>query len=325
MRPSCALRFISLTLAMFAALAGCSHRADGRFAGYVEGEYVYISAPIDGRLQHLFVARGQQVAANVPLYELEGKDQQAERAEAEQRLASAQARVENLKGSRRSAEREISAAQVEQAKADSALADSVLARDEELYTKGLIPELRLMQSRADAKAKKSRLEELTAQARLASESIGRREEVTAASGDAEAAATVLDHADWQLAQRFGVAPTASLVQDTYYQPGEWVPATRPIVSLLPPGNIRLRFYMPETAIAGLKLGQRMLIECDGCPADARATVNYISTDPEYTPPVLFSDDNRLRLVYRIDAKPDAGALAWLKPGLPVTMHAEHAP
>ena len=83
--------------------------------------------------------------------------------------------------------------------------------------------------------------------------------------------------------------------------------------------------MPEAAIAGLKLGQRMIVECDGCPADARATVNYISTDPEYTPPILFSDDNRLRLVYRIDAKPDAGALPWLKPGLPVKMHADSAP
>lgn len=313
-------------VATFAVAAdGCGRHGAASYPGYVEGEYVYISAPIDGRLQHLFVARGQQVAAGVPLYELEGKDQQADRAEAAQRLASAQARVENLKGSRRSVEREITAAQVEQAGADSALADSVLTRDEELYTQRLIPELRLIQSRADAKAKKARLEELTAQARLASESIGRREEVTAASGDANAAATVLDHADWQFAQRFGIAPAAALVQDTYYQPGEWVPATRPIVSLLPPGNIRLRFYMPETAIAALKLGQRMVIECDGCPADARATVNYISTDPEYTPPILFSDDNRLRLVYRIDAKPDAAALPWLKPGLPVNMHAESAP
>jgi HlyD family secretion protein len=306
------------------AVSGCARHAAASYPGYVEGEFVYISAPMDGRLQHLYVARGQQVAANAPLYELEAKDQQAELAQAEQQLASARARVQNLKTSRRSEEREMTAALVEQARADSALAQYVLERDQELFAKGLIPALRLEQSRTDAEAKKAKLAELTAQAQLAGESIGRREEVAAAIGEAQAATAVREHADWRLAQRIGIAPGAGLVQETYYQPGEWVPATRPIVSLLLPENIRLRFYMAEGELAGLKIGEKMRVRCDGCPEHIEATVSYISTEPEYTPPVLFSRENRARLVYRVDARPDASALPWLKAGLPVDMQRESA-
>jgi len=297
--------------------AGCGGSDDQVYPGYVEGEFVYISAPVDGRLDHLDVARGQKVAAGARLYALEGQDQRAARAEAAQRLAGAEARVENLKRSRRSAELEMTAAQVDQAKADSALADTVLVRDEELYRKDLIPELRLLQSRSDAKAKKARLAELTAQLRLAAQSIGRQEEVTAAGKDAAAAAAVLEHADWQLSQSIGISPGAALVQDTFYRPGEWVPATRPIVSLLPPENIRLRFYLPESELARLRIGQTVNVGCDGCPQALTGQVSFISTEPEYTPPVLFSDQNRTRLVYRVEAKPAANALEWLKPGLPI--------
>ena len=303
------------------AMAGCGQSDPPTFPGYVEGEFVYISAPVDGRLDRLDVARGQQVAAGARLYALEGQDQRAARTEAAHRLEGAEARVENLKRGKRSEELQMTAAQVEQAKADSALADTVLVRDEELFKKALIPELRLLQSRADAKAKKARLVELAAQLRLATDSIGRREEVTAAAKDADAAKAVLEHADWQLSQSIGIAPGAALVQDTFYRPGEWVPATRPIVSLLPPENIRLRFYLPESELARLKIGQTVSVGCDGCPKTLTGQVSFISTEPEYTPPVLFSDQNRTRLVYRVEAKPAANALQWLKPGLPIDVRA----
>jgi len=306
----------SLTLTVLPLLAaGCGGSDDPVYPGYVEGEFVYISAPVEGRLEQLYVARGQQVAAGAQLYELEGQDQRAARAEAAQRLAGAEARVDNLKRGKRSAELEMTLAQVDEARADSALADTVLVRDEELYKRGLIPELRLLQSRADEKAKKARVAELTAQWRLATQSIGRREEVAAATKDAAAAAAVLEHADWQLSQSIGIAPGAALVQDTFYRPGEWVPATRPIVSLLPPENIRLRFYLPESELARLKIGQTVSVRCDGCPATLTGQVSFVSTEPEYTPPVLFSDENRTRLVYRV-------ALAWLKPGLPIDARVE---
>jgi len=320
-RKMAAVGFVS---ALALATSGCGRHEATVYPGYVEGEFVYISAPMDGRLQHLFVARGQQVAANAPLYELEARDEQAQLAEAEQRLASARARVENLKRSRRSQEREMTEAQVEQARAESALAQSVVERDEQLFAKGLIPVLRLEQSRADDKAKKAKVEELSAQARLAAESIGRREEVEAAASEAQAASAVREHADWQLAQRIGIAPGAALVQETYYQPGEWVPATRPIVSLLLPENIRLRFYMAESEIAGLRIGEKLWVHCDGCPDRMEAAVTYVSSEPEYTPPVLFSRDNRARLVYRVDARPEPGALPFLKPGLPVDVRRESA-
>jgi HlyD family secretion protein len=96
------------------------------------------------------------------------------------------------------------------------------------------------------------------------------------------------------------------------------------VSLLAPEHIRLRFYMAEGEIAGLRIGEKMLVGCDGCPNRIEAAVSYISAEPEYTPPVLFNRDNRARLVYRIEARPEAGALPWLKPGLPVDLRRESA-
>jgi len=92
------------------------------------------------------------------------------------------------------------------------------------------------------------------------------------------------------------------VQQIYYRPGELVPAGRPVVSLLPPGNIKIRFFVPETALAKVALGQAVSIRCDGCKADVPAKVTFISRSSEFTPPVIYSLDERSKLVYLIEAR-----------------------
>jgi HlyD family secretion protein len=109
------------------------------------------------------------------------------------------------------------------------------------------------------------------------------------------------------------------VYDTLYRAGEWVPAGSPIVQMLPPQNIKVRFFVPETLIGGLALGRDVTIHCDGCAADMAAKVTYVSNNAEYTPPVIYSNESRAKLVFMIEAHPSVADAAKLHPGQPVTV------
>jgi HlyD family secretion protein len=126
--------------------------------------------------------------------------------------------------------------------------------------------------------------------------------------DAEAAqrtaAARLATAQTRLARRKAASPVAGSVQQIYYRPGELVPAGRPVVSLLPPGNIKVRFFVPETSLAKIALGDNVTIHCDGCKEDVAAKVTFISRSSEFTPPVIYSLDERSKLVYLIEARTD---------------------
>jgi HlyD family secretion protein len=162
---------------------------------------------------------------------------------------------------------------------------------------------------------------MEAQIRLARMAIGRDKEIAAAQADVEAARAVLAQSDWRLAQRaiaFNAAPPAkALVHDTFYSEGEWVAAGSPVVSLLPPGNIKLRFFVPETAVGALTLGQAVRAVCDGCSAPVSAKISYISRQAEFTPPVIYSREQRAKLVFLIEARPAPADAVRLKPGQPL--------
>jgi HlyD family secretion protein len=97
-----------------------------------------------------------------------------------------------------------------------------------------------------------------------------------------------------------------------------VPAGTPVVSLLPPFRVKLRFYVPQEDVALVKMGDRVRFTCDGCPADLEAGIIYVSPRAEFTPPVIYSQSARSKLVFLIEARPDASQ-ARLSPGLPVTV------
>ena len=122
-------------------------------------------------------------------------------------------------------------------------------------------------------------------------------------------------AQTRLARRKMASPVNGSVQQIYYRPGELVPAGRPVVSLLPPGNIKVRFFVPETELAKIALGDAVSIHCDGCKADVAAKVTFISRQSEFTPPVIYSLDERSKLVYLIEAR--TGTPSELRVGQPV--------
>ncbi|HVT55971.1 MAG TPA: efflux RND transporter periplasmic adaptor subunit [Xanthobacteraceae bacterium] len=118
------------------------------------------------------------------------------------------------------------------------------------------------------------------------------------------AESALRSARTRLARRKLVSPVSGTVQQVYYRPGELVPAGRPVISLLPPGNIKVRFYVPETILPQISYGEEVNVNCDGCAAGLKAKVSFISKSSEYTPPVIYSQDERSKLVFLIEARPE---------------------
>jgi len=124
--------------------------------------------------------------------------------------------------------------------------------------------------------------------------------------DAEAAVRTaqarLNSSQTRLARRKVFSPVTGTVQQVYFRPGEMAPAGRPVVALLPPANIKIRFFVPETVLAKVALGDSVQVSCDGCTSDA-ARVSFIARSAEYTPPVIYSLEERSKLVFLIEARP----------------------
>ena len=132
---------------------------------------------------------------------------------------------------------------------------------------------------------------------------GREYEIAAQRAMVDQAKAGLAQAQWQLDQRHIAAPAAALVSDTFARPGETIGAGNPVVELLPPQNVLVRFFVPETELATLHIGDRLAIRCDSCAPGLTANITFIAPQPEYTPPVIYSESNREKLVYLIEAHP----------------------
>ena len=296
---------------------GCGDKAPTTYQGYAEGEFVHIAAPFAGSLDSLAVARGQQVTAKAPLFVLEQASELAARRETEARVEAAQARLANLKAGRRPSEVEAISAQSLQASAMRELSASQLARQERLFVKGFISQASLDEARAINRRDLGKVAEAEAQTKTAKSSVGREAEIDAAQRELEATKAVLSQSDWKLAQKTVSSPVSGLVQDTFFSRGEWVPAGQPVVSLLPPENIKVRFFVPETIVASLKVGQSVSVTCDACGEAIASTISFIAPQPEFTPPIIYSKESRGKLVFYIEAKPARELATKLHPGQPL--------
>jgi HlyD family secretion protein len=297
-------------------LVGCSPAPSGLYQGYVEGEFVRVAAPFAGSLVHLAVQRGAQVSTDAPLFTLEQENERAARREAEEQLRQATAQLEDLKKARRPPEIEAVRAQKDQARAALRLAESNYRRDQRLAAAGYISLQQLDASRAALDQAQEQVRLLGAQLATA-ELPARSDQIRAAEALVKAARAALSRAEWALAQKSVKAPVAGLVQDTLYVQGEWVPAGSPVVSILPPQNIKVRFFVEEIRLGAIKPGQTVTVTCDGCTAPIPARVSFISPQAEYTPPVIYSKENRSKLMYLIEARPSPADAVKLHPGQPV--------
>lgn len=296
--------------------AGCRRPGPPAYQGYLEAEFLYVAAPLAGRLERLAVTRGQEVHVGDLLFELERTAEAAAVDEATRRLAQAQARLDNLRKGRRPSEIAALEAQLARAEANRRWAETELARRQQLRAQEVISaaELDLARARRDADA--ALVESLRAE--LETARLGAREdEIRAAEAEVAALTAALTRARWALDQKRQTAPAAGRVHDTLFREGELVAAGQPVVVLFPPTHLKARFFVPETEVAGISPGATVWLHADGWPAPVSATVTYVATRPEYTPPVIYSRENRAKLVFMLEAKPDPARAAALHPGQPV--------
>jgi HlyD family secretion protein len=296
------------------ALFGADPSAQAVYYGYVEGEYARVAPREGGALRELRVARGDSATAGQILYVLEQDNEKAMRDDAVARLAQVEAQLENLRKGRRQPEVDALIAQRSQAEAAAKLSETQMRRQERLLGSPAFVQERLDEAKTAYDRDRARIAELNAQiatARLAA----RSDEIIAAEATVEAARAILRQAEWRLGQRTLAAPANALVTDTLFVVGEYVPAGAPVVSLLPPENIKLRFFVPEGTLSRLSVGNEVSVRCDGCAAGLTARISFIAPQAEYTPPVIYSRETRTKLVYLIEARPN-GAVR-LNPGQPV--------
>lgn len=326
---SARLAFARLTLAamagpvmvlMVTVLAGCGRGGEEIYQGYVEAEYVHVASPVAGALAELRIQRGQQVQAGAPLFSLEQDYERAALSVATHSLRQAADKLANLQKGQRPTELIAIRAKLGQADTALKLAQAEFTRRQKLYEARTISTEEMDKARTEYELKVHQVRE--AAANLSTAGLGARtDEISAAQAEMEAAKARLEQAAWTLNQKSQAAPAAALVFDTLYSQGEWVPAGKPIAVLLPPGNIKVRFFVPEETVGRLNIGQEAQVSFDGGKESGKGSVparlSYISQQAEYTPPVLFSSQNRAKLVFLVEATPAPGAATALHPGQPV--------
>ena len=297
-------------------LSACGPREPPSLQGYVEGEYVRVAAPFAGTLVKLDVKRGDTVAEGAPLFALEAESEDAARREAEAQVSRARAQLEDLRKGRRPTEIASVQAQLAQAQAAAVLSEKEYARQMDLVQKGFVS----AQSADQARANRDRDRDKVAEMRntLATAQAGARpDEIRAAEAQLKAAGESLAQADWRSRQKRVAATAAGMVTDTMYVQGDWVNAGSPVVTVLPPANVKVRFFLPEPRLGSVKVGQRVDIACDGCGAPIAAQVGFVAPQAEYTPPVIYSRESRAKLVFMVEARASVADSARLHPGQPV--------
>ena len=300
-----------------AVLWSCSDRP-ATYQGYVEGEYVYVASPVGGRLEHLFVQRGQTIASGAPLFHLEAIQETAAKEQADAQFKASEAQLADLRLGKRNPELDVVRAQLAQARSADEQAAKQLKRDEAQFEIGGIPRAQLDDSRANYAIKAARSQELADQLQV-SRLPAREDQIRAQEAQVAAAGAVLAESSWRLDQKHVAATRSGLVVDTLYREGEWVPAGGPVVRMLPPKNVKVRFFVPESVVGALRPGRSVSLHCDGCEAAVPATITYISNEPEYTPPVIYSNETRAKLVFMVEARPTLENAMRLHPGQPVAV------
>jgi HlyD family secretion protein len=302
-------------VALFAAIWPGGNAADqAAWFGYVEGEYVYVAPQASGVLETLAVDRGDQVTSGQALFSLDRDKQENALGQAKAELVSAQMSLENETTGQRPEEIAVLEKQLKSAQADLELAKSSFQRATELEKQNVVPTSELDRRRSERDVADAAVARQMAQldvARLPA----RKAELERAQSAVDKAKLAVERAGIDLGERDIAAPATGYVQQTYYLPGEFVSAGAPVVSILPPGEVRFRFYIPEPQRAEIRIGMPVEIRCDGCDGPVKAHISYLSSTAEFTPPVIYSLDERSKLVFLAEALPDGQTT--LLPGQPI--------
>lgn len=285
--------------------------------GYVEGESLFIAAPVSGTLSARNVERGARVAPGDALFTLNPVVSDAEVARLRAEAESARAQLADLEKQRqRPPELAVSRASIAAAQAQLAKADKDYRRFAALAAKGFVSRAQLDAAKAGLDVARANLVQTRAQVASGQLSAGRVDQLQAARAAVAAADAAVRAQQQRRSEISPASPAGGIVEQTFFNPGEWVPASTPVLSVLPDDRRKLRFFVPQERLATLKPGDRIGFGCDGCPAGLSATIRYIAPRAEFTPPVIYSEGARAKLVFMVEAALPVSAQP-LPIGLPV--------
>lgn len=285
--------------------------------GYAEADYVKVAPVQQGLLIAIHVGRGDHVTKGQPLFDQDETPDRAGLDQAVRQLAETENRLANLEAAGKPTEIEQASANLADAQSTLVRTEADLKRYEELVRGGAVSLKSFDQARSDYQSAVARVEAAKAALQQMQKPMGRADEIRAQHDAVDAARATRDMAQWRLDQRHVVASVGGRIADVIAQPGETMAAGAAVVSLLPPENIFVRFFVPEEALSSLHRGDPVTLVCDGCPAGLSAMISFISPKAEYSPPVIYSESSRAKLVYLIEARPPPDKAALLNPGQPV--------
>jgi len=303
-------------MGLVSLIPGFGHTGPQTWNGYVEDDYSYAAAASAGTIAEIVVKEGQLVRKGDLLFVLDQSQQQAQYEAAKARADAAQATLDNLKTGSRQEEIDVTQATLMKAQADLALAQQNLVRSQDLFARGLEPQAKLDQDKASVKSAQAAVDQLQAQLKVQqlpardAQQIAAEANLAAAQADADTARAALDN-------RRVVAPEDGRIERLFFKAGEVANAGTPVVSIGGSDAMKVLFYVSETDRQRLALGDRLSIGCDGCAPELTATVIRFASDPQFTPPIIYSRDERNRLVFQTEAVMDQqnGIL----PGQPVSI------
>jgi len=320
-----AQRVVALTLlGAFALLAaGCGNEGDGSYQGYVEGEFVYVASKLSGRLDELAVKRGDAVAPGAPLFALEHQYEQDAVDQAEALLLQAEDLLRDKQKGLRPEELDQIKADLDKARVSAELTGLELSRRSKLFKEKTIAKEELDTVRTNNAVGIAAIREL--EAKLATGKLPERiDRVLAAEKEVLSAKAALAQTRWSLDQKSQSATVTGVVFDLMHYQGEWVGAGSPVLSILPPENVKVRFFAPEAVAGAMRVGQSVTINWDGAAKPVAAKVSYIAPKVEYAPPVIYSQGFRQKLVIMIEVRADPEISRVLNPGQPVDVYLESA-
>lgn len=283
--------------------------------GYVDADYLYLAAPQAGTVAQVMAQRGASVAADAPLLTLQQTPFTAARREAEGRLTTAQAQLRDLERGLLPSQIAATDALLRSARAalQQALADEQRAR--RLQVDGLITRQDLERAQSDANQAQARVDQMQADLRTA-QSGARAQQIAAARANVQALTATLTQLRWSESQSSISAPVAGEVVDVLYQPGEWVMSGRPVVVMLPQAKLKIVAFVAQSNLTQIAAGKNLHVQADGL-APFEAQVDFIAPQVEYTPPVIYSREQRAKLVTRVELRPPPELFTKLHPGQPV--------
>lgn len=301
-----------------AVLAGCHGHPENEVQGYVEGDFVRISLPQSGIVETVTVKRGDAAPHGRVLFTLDSARETAALEKARAELAVAQAELSNLTATERDAEIEAMASEVNELKATLAYTMAAHQRHFKLSRTGATPVDDADRLKSEELAIKAKIQAAESRLQLARQSIGRDDEIQAARKTVSAREAAVREAEANLALRQAVSPADAVVNDVIYRPGETVAAGQAVVELLPPENIKARFYLSAKQVGWAKTDPQITLKCETCGDGIPARVSFVSPEAAYRPPILYSRNQSEKLAFLVEASPQSAA-PQLRPGQPVTV------